>query len=239
MKGGSMIGLRTKTVWSGALFVVLTLGALAFAAQPAARPAKTPAATFTEDKGKLIVTVNGQTVATEDFSITRAGDHWVATGTTEFHTAHGTGRVTGELQLNNAGQPLRYVWSSEGAKEGHFHNGFCRLNRRDYSGFGRWQSCEAGLPICGAGRHPGQQPVSPVRSSGESLRLVRRRSSELRRADSAGTIAGHHHGGVRRTRHTGWCAVLRDARPHTRSASACLPGFITPAHALDGSGCQS
>ncbi len=117
MKGGSMIGLRTKTVWSGALFVVLTLGALAFAAQPAARPAKTPAATFTEDKGKLIVTVNGQTVATEDFSITRAGDHWVATGTTEFHTAHGTGRVTGELQLNNAGQPLRYVWSSEGQKK--------------------------------------------------------------------------------------------------------------------------
>jgi hypothetical protein len=71
---------------------------------------------MSEDKGKLVITVDGQPVGTEDFSITRAGDHWVAKGATEYHAARGNGRVTGELQLNNAGQPLRYVWSSAGAK---------------------------------------------------------------------------------------------------------------------------
>lgn len=104
-----------KTIGSGVALFVLTLAGLAFATQPA-RSAKPAPATLAEDKGTLVISVNGQAAGTENFSITHTGDHWVARGTTEIHSAHGGGHVTGELQLNNEGQPVRYVWSTEGQK---------------------------------------------------------------------------------------------------------------------------
>jgi hypothetical protein len=115
VNSANLKNLNGKKIWNGAALLAVALTGLAFAAQPA-RTAKPAAATLAEDKGKLIITVNGQLAGTEDFSITRAGDHWVAKGTTEIHAAHGAGHVTGELQLSNAGQPLRYVWSTEGEK---------------------------------------------------------------------------------------------------------------------------
>jgi hypothetical protein len=106
---------HARNLWSGVVFSVLVLAGLGFAAQPA-RPAKPAASVLAEDKGKLIITVNGQPVGSEDFSISHAGDHWVARGATQIQAAHGAGRVTGDLQLSDAGQPLRYVWSAEGQK---------------------------------------------------------------------------------------------------------------------------
>lgn len=72
---------------------------------------------LSEDKGKLSIVINGQMVGTEDFSISRNGDQWVARGTTEFHGQSGANKVNGDLHLNAAGAPLSYVWSSEGDKK--------------------------------------------------------------------------------------------------------------------------
>jgi hypothetical protein len=78
---------------------------------------KTTANVFSEDKGKLAIVINGQTVGTEDFSISRNGNQWVARGTTDFRGQSGENKVVGELHLNAAGAPLSYVWSSEGDKK--------------------------------------------------------------------------------------------------------------------------
>ncbi len=61
--------------------------------------------------------ISGQTVGTEDFSISREGNQWVARGTTEFHGSSGSNKVVSELHLNAAGAPLHYVWSTEGDKK--------------------------------------------------------------------------------------------------------------------------
>jgi hypothetical protein len=84
---------------------------------PAVRSQKSPTNVLSEDRGKLAIVVDGQTVGTEDFSITRSGDQWVARGTTEFHGQGGANKVIGELHLNGAGAPLSYVWSTEGDKK--------------------------------------------------------------------------------------------------------------------------
>ncbi len=78
---------------------------------------KSPASVFSEDKGKFAIVIAGQTVGTEDFSITRDGDQWVARGTTEFRGQGGSNKVIGELRLTAAGAPLHYVWSTEGEKK--------------------------------------------------------------------------------------------------------------------------
>ncbi|MFZ0821605.1 MAG: hypothetical protein WAM91_16190 [Candidatus Acidiferrales bacterium] len=81
------------------------------------RSQKNSASVFSEDKGKFAIVIGGQTVGTEDFSISHEGDHWVARGTTEFHVQTGSYKVIGELRLNAAGAPLKYVWTTEGDKK--------------------------------------------------------------------------------------------------------------------------
>jgi hypothetical protein len=111
-----MDGAEMKTFWSGAVISVFAVVAVASAALRAPLPA--PAvATLSEDKGKLVITVDGQSVGTEEFSITRDGSDWVAHGTTDIHAGKEIARVNGELRLNSAGEPLRYVWSTAGEKK--------------------------------------------------------------------------------------------------------------------------
>jgi hypothetical protein len=81
------------------------------------RSQKNSPGVLSEDKGKFAIVIGGQTVGTEDFSISREGDHWVARGTTEFHVQTGSYKVVSELRLNAAGAPLRYVWTTEGDKK--------------------------------------------------------------------------------------------------------------------------
>lgn len=104
---------RSKRVRNAAIVILFSYaGMVAFA-----QPQKGGASTLSEDKGKFVITVDGQAAGTEDFSITKSGDQWVAHGTTEFRQSKGTGRVTGELRMNPAGEPQRYVWSTEGEKK--------------------------------------------------------------------------------------------------------------------------
>lgn len=116
MNGKNMNAAHAKTMWIGLACLALAALACAAKAEPQ-RSKKTTSSLFAEDKGKLVITVNGQVAGTEDFSITHSGEEWVARGATELGASKGATRVTGELRLNAAGEPLRYSWSTEGDKK--------------------------------------------------------------------------------------------------------------------------
>ncbi len=105
-----------KTLWSGLAIPVFAIAGFASAALTA--PKYAPAAgTLSEDKGRFVITVDGQAVGNEDFSITRDGSDWVAHGTTDIHAAKEIAQVKGDLRLNSEGAPLRYIWSTAGDKK--------------------------------------------------------------------------------------------------------------------------
>ena len=94
------------------LIPFLTLTAIAFSALVLSAQGF-PGVSFKEDAGKFEIEVNGQKVGTEEFSLSHQGKEWVAHGNTEVKTASGNAHVTGELHLNPAGQPTKYVWVAD------------------------------------------------------------------------------------------------------------------------------
>jgi hypothetical protein len=82
-----------------------------------ARAQKRESSAMSDDKGKFVISVNGVPVGTEDFSIARAGNDWIARGTTELHSGQDTSRITGELRLNGSVQPLQYMCSTGTGKK--------------------------------------------------------------------------------------------------------------------------
>jgi hypothetical protein len=72
---------------------------------------------FSADKGKYRILVNGQQAGKEDFEITSSGENWIAQGSTELQSAQGATRVRGTLELRPDGSPVRYEWSTQGAKK--------------------------------------------------------------------------------------------------------------------------
>ena len=72
---------------------------------------------FVADKGKFRIMVNGQKIGTEEFEIGPSGNDWVAHGTSEIQSPQGSSRVNGTLNLKPDGTPIRYEWSTEGAKK--------------------------------------------------------------------------------------------------------------------------
>lgn len=105
------MNLRIKIALSVLIFTTAWVLAIPVRSQT---PARAP---FAEDQGKFEISVDGKQVGTEEFSVAHDGAGWVARGTTEFHLASGTGRVTGELHLNAAGAPLRYEWNLDAGKK--------------------------------------------------------------------------------------------------------------------------
>lgn len=95
-----------------AICAALAVAGIALTVQ-SALPQKNSASTITEDKGKLVITVNGQAAGNEDFSITRDSNGWVAKGTTAVRGPEGTSHLTSELHLNSAGAPTRYFWITD------------------------------------------------------------------------------------------------------------------------------
>jgi hypothetical protein len=80
-------------------------------------PSAGPDAAFVADKGKFRIMVSGQQVGKEEFEIGPSGSGWVAHGTSEIQAAKNSSRVTGTLNLKPDGTPVRYEWSTEGAKK--------------------------------------------------------------------------------------------------------------------------
>ncbi|HUA00636.1 MAG TPA: hypothetical protein VMB02_09915 [Candidatus Aquilonibacter sp.] len=84
----------------------------------AAVPLKSRAASgFAPDKGAFKILVNGQEIGTEQFDIGPNGTDWVARGTSEIHSPAGAMHVTGTLEFRDDGTPVRYDWSTQGAKK--------------------------------------------------------------------------------------------------------------------------
>lgn len=105
---------RKIIIWTVASCVTICgLASIGFSAH--AQKRDTPA--MSDDKGKFVISVDGAPVGTEDFSIARAGADWIARGTTELRAGEGTSRITGELRLNGAVEPLQYMCSSGSGKK--------------------------------------------------------------------------------------------------------------------------
>jgi hypothetical protein len=84
---------------------------------PPALPAGAPSV-FASDKGKFRITINGQQIGTEDFSISLSGEQWIERSTTSAHAPSGVEiKASGELRLAADGSPLRYEWSAEAQKK--------------------------------------------------------------------------------------------------------------------------
>lgn len=80
-------------------------------------PPASPASAFAADKGKFRIMVSGQQVGKEEFEIGPSGNDWVAHGTSEIQSPQGPSHVNGTLNLKPDGMPVRYEWSTQGAKK--------------------------------------------------------------------------------------------------------------------------
>ena len=80
-------------------------------------PPSNAATAFTSEKGKFRILVNGQEIGQEEFEINPSAGGWVAHGTSQIHTAQGMEHVSGTLELRSDGTPVRYQWSTQGAKK--------------------------------------------------------------------------------------------------------------------------
>src|SRR5438477_5735202 len=105
--------------------IALTFGIVACAVSIAAQ--KKSAATsgpvvFVQDKGKLTIKLDGQTVGHEDFEIAPSGGGWPAKGLAEVKPPDsGASKVSGSLTLQGNGAPISYEWSSQAEKTNGAH----------------------------------------------------------------------------------------------------------------------
>ncbi|MGA9882318.1 MAG: hypothetical protein WBQ34_01230 [Candidatus Acidiferrales bacterium] len=77
----------------------------------------TGSAGFESDHGKFKIMVNGAQAGEETFDLHPDGANWVAHGVADIQTPAGMARVTGNLVLHPNGTPVRYDWSTQGAKK--------------------------------------------------------------------------------------------------------------------------
>jgi hypothetical protein len=77
-------------------------------------------APFGEDKGRLRVVVDGQPAGTEEFTISRSGNDWMARGTVDIPSAEGgVSKLSARLRFADDGSPIEYQydWSPHGGKK--------------------------------------------------------------------------------------------------------------------------
>jgi hypothetical protein len=109
-----------------AAIFALTIGiaacaAISFAAQKKGATSS-GAGIFAQDKGKLAIKLDGQTVGHEEFEIAPSGGGWLAKGTTEIKPPQGaSSKVTGTLSLQSDGAPITYDWTSQAEKTNGAH----------------------------------------------------------------------------------------------------------------------
>ncbi|HEX4001436.1 MAG TPA: hypothetical protein VHX36_02235 [Candidatus Acidoferrales bacterium] len=78
-----------------------------------------PSSGFTPDKGTFKILVNGAQMGKEDFDISPGGasGDWIARGTSEITAPDGKTSISGSLEFRPDGTPVRYEWSTQGAKK--------------------------------------------------------------------------------------------------------------------------
>jgi hypothetical protein len=106
--------------------IVASLLALRPASEASMLPPRTHAliAPLVADKGTFKILVSGQQVGKEEFTIAPNGSDWSAHGSTELQSPQGNTHVTGTLVVHGDGVPVRYEWSTAGAKKASAAIGF-------------------------------------------------------------------------------------------------------------------
>jgi len=101
---------------AGAIFCIRSAPATPLSAS-GARPAGSPPV-FSADKGKLVITINGQPVGSEDFEISPSGSVWIERSSMSAHVPGGPDiKAVGQLKLSADGAPLHYDWSAQAQKK--------------------------------------------------------------------------------------------------------------------------
>ncbi len=99
-----------------AVLTILACTALTLAAQ------KSSPGIFAQDKGKLTIKLDGQTVGREDFEIAPSGAGWRAKGTADIKPSEGpASKISGTLTLQPDGAPISYEWIAQAEKTNGAH----------------------------------------------------------------------------------------------------------------------
>jgi hypothetical protein len=113
--------VKFKTLSLATALGFLAYAALALAAQKKGEAASS-AGIFAQDKGKLAIQLDGQTLGHEDFEITPSGAGWRAKGTADIKLPEGgASKITGMLTLQSDGAPISYEWTSQAEKTNGAH----------------------------------------------------------------------------------------------------------------------
>src|SRR6267142_57096 len=99
-----------------AVLTILACTALTLAAQ------KSSPGIFAQDKGKLTIKLDGQTVGHEDFEIAPSGAGWRAKGTADIKPPESpASKISGTLTLQPDGAPISYEWTAQAEKTNGAH----------------------------------------------------------------------------------------------------------------------
>ena len=112
-----------------ALILACAVAGLAAQKKNSAAPG---ASVFAQDKGKLTIKLQGQTVGHEEFEITPAAGTWLAKGIADIKPSESTAsKVSGSLTLLPDGAPVSYEWTSQAEKTNSanilFANGIAKM----------------------------------------------------------------------------------------------------------------
>ncbi len=111
MDAGVRIAVKSRTASIALAFGILACAALTLAAQ------KNSSGVFAQDKGKLTIKLDGQTVGHEDFEIAPSGAGWRAKGTADIKPPEGAAsKISGTLTLEPNGAPISYEWTAQAEK---------------------------------------------------------------------------------------------------------------------------
>lgn len=96
---------------SVALILAFTVAGLAAQKKSDAAPG---ASVFAQDKGKLTIKLDGQTVGHEEFEISPSAGGWLAKGNADIKPSQSAAsKVSGALTLLPDGAPVSYEWTSQ------------------------------------------------------------------------------------------------------------------------------
>jgi hypothetical protein len=110
------------------------------------------ASVFAQDRGKLTIKLEGQTVGHEEFEITPSAGGWLAKGMADIKPSQSAGsKVSGSLTLLPDGAPVSYEWTSQAEKTNSanilFANGIAKMTLQMQGAHPFDQTFTFGTPI--------------------------------------------------------------------------------------------
>jgi hypothetical protein len=121
MDAGVRTKVKSRTMWVATALAILACAGLSISAQKKTAASSGPAV-FAQDKGRLTINLDGQTVGHEEFEIAPSGAGWRARGTSEIKPPQGgASKITGTLTLQSDGAPMGYEWTAQAEKTNGAH----------------------------------------------------------------------------------------------------------------------